>query len=67
MQDEIAEEIQRQLAEGNGADTEATRGMTLRELVLDVRDEVKGKASRKELYSVITFISGVALAVALAL
>ncbi len=64
MRDEIAQEIQRQLAEGNGADTDATRGMTLRELVLELRADTREKPSRKEVYTVVSVISALALGVA---
>ena len=54
-------EIHRQLTEGNGPESEATRGMTLRELVLELRVDNKEKPSRKEVYTVISVISALAL------
>jgi hypothetical protein len=61
VRDEIAQEIQRQLAEGNGGESESTRGMTLRELVLELRADNREKPSRKEVYTVVSVISALAL------
>jgi hypothetical protein len=48
-----AEELIRQLEAGKGKEEEDTRGMTLRELVLELRIDNKDKPSRREVYSVL--------------
>ena len=61
MDDTHAQEIERQLTQGNSAENDATRGMTLRELVLELREDNKNKPSRTEVYTVISVISALAL------
>ena len=48
-----AEELIRQLEAGKGREDDDTRGMTLRELVLELRQDVRQFPSRKEVYSVV--------------
>ncbi len=62
MDESYAQEIERQLTQGNSAENDATRGMTLRELVLEMRADNKDKPSRKEVYSVIGFFGIVIMA-----
>lgn len=58
--DELLVEAKQQLTEGNGKETTETRGMTLREIVLEMREDVKELkelsptfVTRRELYSVV--------------
>jgi len=66
VHDHQASEIERQLCDGNGSESDATRGMTLRELVLELRDDYKDKPSRKEVYTVIGVLSAIVAAFATA-
>ena len=66
MREEVAAEIKRQLSEGNGHESEATRGMTLRELVLELRKEQKQYPARKEVYTVVGVLSAIVVAAATA-
>jgi hypothetical protein len=59
LRDEQAKELIRQLTEGNGYEKEETRGLTLRELVLELRDEQKNYPTRKEVYTVLGVITAV--------
>jgi hypothetical protein len=63
MQDENAKELLRQLIEGNGRETDATRGMTLRELVLELRQQQKDYPTRKEVYTVVGVLSAIVVGV----
>ena len=67
MQDAHTQEIKRQLTQGNSAENDATRGMTLRELVLELRIDNKDKPSRKEVYTVISVISALTIGFARAI
>ena len=66
MHDEIAQEIQRQLAEGNGGESDSTRGKTLRELVLELRQDGKSKPDRKEVYTVVGVLGAIVIGFATA-
>lgn len=65
-QEAFREELLRQLSEGNGKEDEATRGLTLRELVLEVRQDLKNYPTRKEVYTVIGVLSAIVVALATA-
>lgn len=64
MRDEQAKELLRQLSEGNGHESDATRGMTLRELVLELREQQKDYPTRKEVYTVVGVLSAIVTAFA---
>ena len=49
----IQEETYRQVTDGNGLTTEETRGMTLRELVIDMRGDVKDLKKEQDRHQVV--------------
>jgi len=57
-------EVYRQVTDGNSHEHEDTRGMTLRELVLELRNDLKHYPSRKEVYTVISVLGGIVVAFA---
>ena len=66
MQPDKQAEVYRQVTEGNGHEHEETRGMTLRELVLELRNDQKQYPSRKEVYTVVGVLSAIVVAFATA-